>query len=32
MLPWFETGTMYAGMERYHDYTLKELGLFEDEQ
>ena len=26
-LPYFKTGTMYAGMERCKKYTLKELGL-----
>jgi hypothetical protein len=25
--PCFEKGTMYKGMEKYRDYTLKELGL-----
>lgn len=27
--PFFEKGTMYKGME-YKEYTLEELGLFED--
>lgn len=31
-LPYFEKGTMYKGMKLDEQYTLKELGLFEDEQ
>ena len=27
VLPWFEPGTMYKGMERGRRYSLKELGL-----
>lgn len=30
-LPNFKPNTMYKGMEQYKDYTLKELGLFENE-
>lgn len=30
-LPYFEEETMYKGMKVGKDYTLKELGLFEDE-
>ena len=31
LLPAFEEGTMYRGMEVDRKYTLKELGLFEEE-
>lgn len=31
-LPFFKTDTMYKGMERNKDYTLKELGLFENDR
>lgn len=30
-MPFFDKGTMYKGMETTKEYTLKELGLFEDE-
>ena len=31
ILPYFEIGTMYKGMKRGKEYTLKELGLdYED--
>ena len=30
-LPYFEKDTMYKGMELDKEYTLQELGLFEDE-
>lgn len=30
-LPYFDLDTMYKGMEKRNSYTLKELGLFEDE-
>lgn len=30
-LPYFEEGTMYKGMELKKEYTLQELGLFEDD-
>lgn len=31
-LPYFEKDTMYKGMELKKEYTLQELGLFEDEK
>lgn len=31
-LPYFEKDTMYKGMELDKEYTLQELGLFEDEK
>lgn len=30
-LPMFKKGSMYKGMENEKEYTLKDLGLFEDE-
>ncbi len=29
--PYFERGTLYKGMEGYHDYTLEELGITYDD-
>lgn len=32
IMPFFDKGTMYKGMESEKKYTLEELGLFEDEK
>ncbi len=31
-LPYFDENTMYKGMERGKEYTIKELGLFEEDK
>ena len=32
LFPFFENGTMYKGMKKEKKYTLKELGLFEEDK